>query len=337
MKKDNTDRKKVIIFLLGFVIAGVLIFVINNRIIDPMLEKQKRQAKIEEEKEIKRYEKEIKERNKLVEDFMKERCKAIQEKLQEDGFTGFEVSYGEDTIQEDKERAYYENGKEYKEYSRLSDKKYEFCDKKGNYPYCYRIDLEKDSIRDIWDEYPGEKDFMEYIIRIRKSFNDVLKEKTKLPYKKGKNIIITATTVPDEFYDAEFVIQQKDAYYSSSNWGISKSKEGTWQLWSGYDRVYPEKEHDEYLEEEDKLEDKELAEWKKNYEKKRKLRDGYKYRHRHVNKYKNRYRNNYSDPYDVEDYDNPDEFADEWAGEFGDGDYDYGYKGAYEYWEDEHE
>ena len=42
-----------------------------------------------------------------------------------------------------------------------------------------------------------------------------------------------------------------------------------------------------------------------------------------------------SDPYDVDDYDNPDDFADEWADEFGDGDYDDGYDDVYDYWEDE--
>lgn len=36
------------------------------------------------------------------------------------------------------------------------------------------------------------------------------------------------------------------------------------------------------------------------------------------------------DPYDVYDYDDPDDFAEEWAEDFGDGDYD-----AYDYWEDE--
>lgn len=39
------------------------------------------------------------------------------------------------------------------------------------------------------------------------------------------------------------------------------------------------------------------------------------------------------DPYDVGEYDDPDDFADEWAEEFGDGDYD----DAYDYWEDEME
>ena len=42
-----------------------------------------------------------------------------------------------------------------------------------------------------------------------------------------------------------------------------------------------------------------------------------------------------SDLYDVDDYDNPDDFADELADEFGDGDYDDGYDNAYDYWEDE--
>lgn len=40
-----------------------------------------------------------------------------------------------------------------------------------------------------------------------------------------------------------------------------------------------------------------------------------------------------TDPYDVYDYDDPDEFADEWGEEFGDGNYD----DAYDYWEDESE
>ena len=41
------------------------------------------------------------------------------------------------------------------------------------------------------------------------------------------------------------------------------------------------------------------------------------------------------DPYDVYDYDDPDEFADEWGEEFGDGSYEDGYDDAYDYWEDE--
>lgn len=43
------------------------------------------------------------------------------------------------------------------------------------------------------------------------------------------------------------------------------------------------------------------------------------------------------DPYDVYDYADGDDFADEWAEEFGDGDYDEGYDEAYDYWEDEME
>ncbi len=43
------------------------------------------------------------------------------------------------------------------------------------------------------------------------------------------------------------------------------------------------------------------------------------------------------DPYDVQDFDDPDDFAEEWAEEFGDGDYDDGYDDAYDYWEDEAE
>ena len=38
-----------------------------------------------------------------------------------------------------------------------------------------------------------------------------------------------------------------------------------------------------------------------------------------------------SDPYDVSEYDDPDDFAEEWAEEFGDGNYD----DAYDYWESE--
>lgn len=43
----------------------------------------------------------------------------------------------------------------------------------------------------------------------------------------------------------------------------------------------------------------------------------------------------HSDPYDVEDYNDPDDFAEEWAEEFGDGSYDDGYDDAYDYWESE--
>ena len=42
-----------------------------------------------------------------------------------------------------------------------------------------------------------------------------------------------------------------------------------------------------------------------------------------------------SDPYDVEDYNDPDDFAEEWTEEFGDGNYDDGYDDAYDYWESE--
>ncbi len=45
----------------------------------------------------------------------------------------------------------------------------------------------------------------------------------------------------------------------------------------------------------------------------------------------------YYDPYDVQDYDNADDFADDWAEEFGDGDWDDGYDDAYDYWYDEME
>ncbi len=48
------------------------------------------------------------------------------------------------------------------------------------------------------------------------------------------------------------------------------------------------------------------------------------------------YTGEYYDPYGVEDYDDPDSFADEWAEEFGDGDYDDGYDDAYDYWEEEY-
>ena len=41
-----------------------------------------------------------------------------------------------------------------------------------------------------------------------------------------------------------------------------------------------------------------------------------------------------TDPYDVDDYDDPDDFAEEWAEDFGDGDYDDGYDDAYDYWEE---
>lgn len=43
------------------------------------------------------------------------------------------------------------------------------------------------------------------------------------------------------------------------------------------------------------------------------------------------------DPYDVYDYDDPDDFAEEWAEEFGDGEYEDGYDDAYDYWEEENE
>ena len=48
------------------------------------------------------------------------------------------------------------------------------------------------------------------------------------------------------------------------------------------------------------------------------------------------YTGEYYDSYGVEDYDDPDSFADEWAEEFGDGDYDDGYDDAYDYWEEEY-
>lgn len=41
-----------------------------------------------------------------------------------------------------------------------------------------------------------------------------------------------------------------------------------------------------------------------------------------------------SDLYDADDYDNGDDFADDWAEEFGDGDEDDGYDDAYDYWEE---
>lgn len=40
------------------------------------------------------------------------------------------------------------------------------------------------------------------------------------------------------------------------------------------------------------------------------------------------------DPYDVYDFKDPDDFADEWAEEFGDGDFEEGYDDAFCYWED---
>lgn len=43
------------------------------------------------------------------------------------------------------------------------------------------------------------------------------------------------------------------------------------------------------------------------------------------------------DPYDVQDFYDPNDFAEEWAEEFGDGDYDDGYDDAYDYWEDDAE
>lgn len=51
------------------------------------------------------------------------------------------------------------------------------------------------------------------------------------------------------------------------------------------------------------------------------------------------YGNRYWDSYDVEDYDDPDDFADDWADDFADlvdGDYEDGYDEAYEYWEENH-
>ena len=42
------------------------------------------------------------------------------------------------------------------------------------------------------------------------------------------------------------------------------------------------------------------------------------------------------DPYDTSDYSDGDDFAEEWAVEFGDGDYDSGYDDAYDYWEENH-
>ena len=43
------------------------------------------------------------------------------------------------------------------------------------------------------------------------------------------------------------------------------------------------------------------------------------------------------DAYDVDEFDDPDDFADEWAEEFGDGNFDDGYDDAYDYWEDEYD
>jgi hypothetical protein len=43
------------------------------------------------------------------------------------------------------------------------------------------------------------------------------------------------------------------------------------------------------------------------------------------------------DVYDVYDYDDGDDFAEEWAEEFGDGDYEEGYDDAYAYWKKKNE
>lgn len=40
-----------------------------------------------------------------------------------------------------------------------------------------------------------------------------------------------------------------------------------------------------------------------------------------------------SDPYDVDYYENGDDFAEEWAEEFGSGNAEDGYEDAYDYWE----
>lgn len=56
----------------------------------------------------------------------------------------------------------------------------------------------------------------------------------------------------------------------------------------------------------------------------------------HKDDYYGEFHGSVSDPYDVEDYDNADDFADEWAEEFADsynGDYEDGYDDAYDYWE----
>lgn len=56
-----------------------------------------------------------------------------------------------------------------------------------------------------------------------------------------------------------------------------------------------------------------------------------------IRAYENDLNDGYSggyDPYDVDDYDDPDDFAEEWAEEFGDGDFEEGYEEAYDYWED---
>ena len=49
------------------------------------------------------------------------------------------------------------------------------------------------------------------------------------------------------------------------------------------------------------------------------------------------YKGTYYNPYGVENYDNPDSFAEEMAEEFGDGDFEDGYDDAYDYWEEEYE
>ena len=41
-----------------------------------------------------------------------------------------------------------------------------------------------------------------------------------------------------------------------------------------------------------------------------------------------------NDPYDVYDFDDPDDFADEWVEEFGDGDFEDGWDDAWDYWQE---
>ena len=55
---------------------------------------------------------------------------------------------------------------------------------------------------------------------------------------------------------------------------------------------------------------------------------------RRVNTYSNSYSSRRNDSYDVYNYDDPDDFADDWAEEFDGGNYDGGYDDAYDYWEE---
>ena len=55
---------------------------------------------------------------------------------------------------------------------------------------------------------------------------------------------------------------------------------------------------------------------------------------RSYNTYSNSYSSRRNDSYDVYNYDDPDDFADDWAEEFDGGNYDGGYDDAYDYWEE---